>query len=106
MNIEKDVESILVSEEELDRVTTRLAKEITEDYKNSDRKLLILSILKGSLIFTADLIRKISLPMDIDFIKVSSYVSDTTSSSAEVSPVTLPQSRSSSASERLSWRRW
>lgn len=79
MNIEKDVESILVSEEELDRVTTRLAKEITEDYKNSDRKLLILSILKGSLIFTADLIRKISLPMDIDFMKVSSYGSSTIS---------------------------
>ena len=79
MNIEKDVERILVSAEELDRVTTRLAKEITEDYKNSDRKLLILSILKGSLIFTADLIRKISLPMDIDFMKVSSYGSSTIS---------------------------
>ena len=63
MNIEKDVESILVSEEELDRITTRLAAEITEDYKDSPRKLLILSILKGSLIFTADLIRKISLPL-------------------------------------------
>lgn len=80
MNIEKDVESILVSEEELDRITTRLAREITEDYKNSPRKLLILSILKGSLIFTADLIRKISLPMDIDFMKVSSYGSSTISS--------------------------
>ena len=79
MNIEKDVESILVSEEELDRITTRLAREITEDYKNSPRKLLILSILKGSLIFTADLIRKISLPMDIDFMKVSSYGSSTIS---------------------------
>ena len=80
MNIEKDVESILVSEEELDRITTRLAKEITEDYKDSPRKLLILSILKGSLIFTSDLIRKIRLPMDIDFMKVSSYGSSTISS--------------------------
>lgn len=80
MNIEKGVESILVSEEELDRITTRLAEEITEDYKNSPRKLLILSILKGSLIFTSDLIRKIKLPMDIDFMKVSSYASSTISS--------------------------
>ena len=80
MNIEKDVESILVSEEELNRITTRLAEEMTEDYKDSPRKLLILSILKGSLIFTSDLIRKIRLPMDIDFMKVSSYGSSTISS--------------------------
>mgnify|MGYP003462629742 CR=1 FL=1 len=80
MNIEKDVESILVSQEELDRITTRLADEITADYKDSPRKLLILSILKGSLIFTSDLIRKIHLPMDIDFMKVSSYGSSTISS--------------------------
>ena len=80
MNIEKDVESILVSREELDQITTRLADEITRDYKDSPRKLLILSILKGSLVFTADLIRKISLPMDIDFMKVSSYGSSTISS--------------------------
>lgn len=80
MNIEKDVESILVSEEELDRITTRLAQEITADYKDSNRKLLILSILKGSLVFTADLIRKISLPLDIDFMKVSSYGSSAISS--------------------------
>ena len=80
MNIEKDVESVLVSEEELDSITTRLAEEITRDYKDSPRKLLILSILKGSLIFTSDLIRKISLPMDIDFMKVSSYGAGTVSS--------------------------
>ena len=80
MNIEKDVESILVSTEELDRITTRLADEITRDYQNSQRKLLILSILKGSLVFTSDLIRKINLPLDIDFMKVSSYGSSTISS--------------------------
>ena len=80
MNIEKDVESILVSQEELDRITTRLADEITADYKDSPRKLLILSILKGSLIFTSDLIRRIHPPMDIDFMKVSSYGSSTISS--------------------------
>ena len=50
MNIEKDIKSVLVSEKELDEITTRLAKEITNDYKNSPRKLLILTILKGSFI--------------------------------------------------------
>ena len=80
MNIEKDVECVLVSEQELECITTRLAEEITRDYKDSPRKLLILSILKGSLIFTADLIRKIPLPMDIDFMKVSSYGATTISS--------------------------
>ena len=78
--MEKDIESVLVTTEELDKITTRLAEEITNDYKNSDRKLLILSILKGSLIFTADLIRKIDLPLDIDFMKVSSYGASTISS--------------------------
>lgn len=80
INFENEIESVLVSEEELDRITTRLAEEITRDYKDSPRKLLILSILKGSLIFTSDLIRKIPLPMDIDFMKVSSYGTGTVSS--------------------------
>ena len=80
MNIEKDVECVLLNETELDEITTRLAAEITRDYESSPRKLLILSILKGSLIFTSDLIRKIPLYMDIDFMKVSSYGAGTVSS--------------------------
>ena len=80
MNIEKDIQSVLVSEEELDKITTRLAKSITEDYKNSTRKLVILTILKGSFVFSADLVRKIELPMEFEFMKVSTYGSDTISS--------------------------
>ena len=80
MSIKNDIESILVGEEELEQITTRLAAEITEDYKDSPRKLLLLSILKGSLTFTADLMRKIPLPLDIDFMKVSSYGASTISS--------------------------
>ena len=80
MNIEKDIKSVLVSEKELDEITTRLAKEITNDYKNSPRKLLILTILKGSFIFSADLSRKIELPIEFDFMKVSSYGSGSVSS--------------------------
>ncbi len=80
MFFDNDIDSVLVSETELEEITTRLAKKITEDYKDSKRKLLILSILKGSLIFTSDLIRKIDLPLEIDFMKVSSYGSGTISS--------------------------
>ena len=80
MNIEKDIKSILVSEKQLEEITSRLAKHITEDYKGSERKLVILTILKGSFVFSADLVRKIELPMEFEFMKVSSYGSDTVSS--------------------------
>jgi len=76
----QDIESILVSAEEIDALSTKLAKQITDDYKDSPRKLLLLCILKGSLIFMSDLMRKIELPLEIDFMKVSSYASSTVSS--------------------------
>ena len=75
-----DIKSILITEAELDEITTRLANQITEDYKNSTKKLVILTILKGSFVFSADLVRKIDLPMEFEFMKVSSYGSDTVSS--------------------------
>lgn len=80
MNIEKDIKSILISEEELEEITSRLAKQITEDYKDSKGKLVILTILKGSFVFSADLVRKINLPMEFEFMKVSSYGGGTVSS--------------------------
>ena len=80
MNIEKDIKSILVSEEQLDEITTRLAKQITEDYKDLTGKLVILTILKGSFVFSADLVRKIELPMEFEFMKVSTYGNGTVSS--------------------------
>ena len=79
-DIEKDVEEILVDENKIQEIVKRLAAKITEDYGNSPRKLLILSILKGSLPFTADLIRQIPLPLELDFMKVSSYGAGTVSS--------------------------
>ena len=59
----EDIESILVSEEELAEICDRLATEITEDYKNSDRKLVLICILKGSLMFTSELLKRIALPL-------------------------------------------
>ena len=76
----KDVKSILINEEELARINRELGAKITEDYKNSDRPLVVVVILKGSLLFTSDLIRNIDLPMEVEFMKVSSYGAGTKSS--------------------------
>lgn len=73
-----DVERILVSAEEIDRITTKIAAKIDEDYKNADGKLVLLGILKGSVVFMGDLMKKITLPVEIDFMKVSSYGAGTT----------------------------
>jgi hypoxanthine phosphoribosyltransferase len=76
----QDVERILISEEQLDNITSSLAKKITEDYKDSTKPLILITILKGSQIFAADLMRKIDLPLEMEFMKVSSYGAGTKNS--------------------------
>ena len=69
--IENDVERVLISKEQIDEIEDRMAAQISEDYKG--KNLLLLCILKGSVVFFSDLMRKITLPMQIDFMKVTSY---------------------------------
>lgn len=69
----QDVERILVSAEEIDAITTRIAEEIDRDYENEEGKLVLLCILKGSVVFMGDLMKKIRRPVEIDFMRVSSY---------------------------------
>ena len=69
----KDIEKILVSSEEIDRITTRIAAEIDRDYAGDDKNLILLCILKGSIVFMGDLMKKITVPLEIDCMKVSSY---------------------------------
>ena len=76
--IKNDIEKVLISEEELKEIIKRLGKQITEDYK--DKNLLVVSVLKGSVMVMADLLREIKLPLRIDFMAVSSYGSGTTTS--------------------------
>ena len=76
----QDIESILVSEEQIDEITTRIAEQINRDYANSQKKLVLICILKGSLMFSTDLMKKITLPLELEFMKVSSYGSKTVSS--------------------------
>ena len=67
------IAKVLVSEEELDRITTRIAAEIDRDYMGSDTRLILVCILKGSIVFMGDLMKKIKVPVEIDCMKVSSY---------------------------------
>ncbi len=77
--VEDGVKKILVTEEQIKEAVKRIAAQITKDHESSDKKLLIVCILKGSLPFTADLLKEIRLPCILDFMKVSSYGSGTVS---------------------------
>ena len=76
----KDILKVLVSEEEIEEATKRIAAEIDRDFRDADGKLLLLCILKGSVVFMGELMKKISLPVEIDFMKVSSYGAGTKTS--------------------------
>jgi len=78
-NFHDDIKTILVTETELDRITFRIAEEIDRDYAESEH-LVLLCILKGSLIFTSELMKKLTIPSEVDFMKVSSYGAGTVSS--------------------------
>jgi hypoxanthine phosphoribosyltransferase len=73
-----EISKVLHSEEEIKEIVKRLGSEITEDYK--DKNLLVVSVLKGSVMIMADLLREIKLPCRIDFMSVSSYGAGTVSS--------------------------
>ncbi len=74
----KDIEKILVTEEELNRLAHTLGAKITKDFEG--RQLLVVGVLKGSIYFLTDLSRYIDLPCHIDFIQASSYGAGTESS--------------------------
>ncbi len=74
----KDIAEILYTEEMLKDAVTKLGKQISKDYK--DKNLFMVSVLKGSLVFMADLMRAIDIPCSIDFLSVSSYGSGTKTS--------------------------
>ena len=76
--IDKDVEKVLVSKEEINNIVEDIAKKINEDY--CGEKLTVIVILKGSMIFASDLIRKLHMPVEIEFMRVSSYGAGTSSS--------------------------
>ena len=80
----EDISRVLFSEEDLKQIVERLAGEITEAYKEkvlkNKEKLVIIAILNGSFQFVSDLVKKIDLPIQIEFMFASSYGKKTKSS--------------------------
>jgi hypoxanthine phosphoribosyltransferase len=72
------IDRIIITEEEIKKRVAELGAQITEDYKDKD--LFIISILKGATVFMSDLIRQIKLPLEIDFMSLSSYGASTKTS--------------------------
>ena len=76
--MKKDLADVLLSEEQIKGIIHRLGSQISEDYKG--KNLLLVSVLKGSIVFMADLMREINIECKIDFMAVSSYGSGSESS--------------------------
>ena len=76
--MEQDIKKVLISEEEIQAKVAEIGARISEDYAGKD--LLMVGILKGSVVFMADLMRAVGVHTQIDFMSVSSYGSGTKSS--------------------------
>lgn len=76
--MEQDIKQILFREEDLRLCVSRLAAEINRDYEG--RAPVVVGILQGSFVFLADLVREITLPINVEFMSASSYGSGTESS--------------------------
>lgn len=81
-SMHQDIDHILVSEEQLKAKVADLGAQISADYEGKD--LLLVSILKGAVVFMADLMRAVTIPCGIDFMVVSSYGGANTSSTGLV----------------------
>jgi hypoxanthine phosphoribosyltransferase len=76
--LERDVSEILIDEDALHRRIGELGEEISADYGGRD--LLLIGVLKGAVFFMADLMRRLTVPCEIDFMAISSYGGQTDSS--------------------------
>ncbi|MCR3922716.1 MAG: hypoxanthine phosphoribosyltransferase [Firmicutes bacterium] len=75
---EKYVQRVLLSEKEIQAKIAQLGAQISQDY--ADKELLLICVLKGAVVFLADLMRQLTVPLEIDFMAVSSYGASTKSS--------------------------
>ena len=82
MTMNDDIMKVLVSEEELKAKVAELGAQISRDYEG--KNLVLVSILKGSVVFMADLMRAVTIPCNIDFMVVSSYGGGNTTSTGLV----------------------
>ena len=80
MSLNNDISEVVLSEEDIDRLVTDLGETIRKDYEG--KTPILVGLLKGSVLFMGDLIKKIDAHLEIDFMDVSSYVG--TKSTGEV----------------------
>ncbi|GIP41336.1 hypothetical protein J31TS4_46160 [Paenibacillus sp. J31TS4] len=73
-----DIQEVLYSEEQIREKVRELGARISEDFQG--RNLFVICVLKGAFIFMADLVKEVSIPMELDFMAVSSYGASTKSS--------------------------
>ncbi len=73
----RDIKQVLISEQEIDKTVTEIAEKINRDYEG--KKLLLVCVLKGSVCFMSDLMKKITIPCEIDFMVAKSYYAGTES---------------------------
>jgi hypoxanthine phosphoribosyltransferase len=76
--VHDDIAKVLITADDIQDKISQLAKQVTEDYRGRD--LLLVGVLKGAFVFMSDLAREIQLPIEFDFMAVSSYGSSTKSS--------------------------
>lgn len=76
--MKEDIKTILINEEQIEQKVSEIAKKISSDY--AGKNLVLIGILKGSVIFMSDLMKKIDIPCKMDFMSVSSYGNSTKSS--------------------------
>ncbi len=82
MSMHEDIKTVLVTEQQLKEKVAELGAQISRDYEG--KNLLLVSILKGAVVFMADLMRAVSIPCSIDFMVVSSYGGTNTTSTGLV----------------------
>ena len=80
MSLKNDISEVVLSEEDIDRIVTDLGETIRKDYEG--KTPILVGLLKGSVLFMGDLIKKIDAHLEIDFMDVSSYIG--TKSTGEV----------------------
>ena len=68
----------VLNKNDIDNMVARVARKISSDYQ--DRELILIGILKGAFVFLSDLVRHLTIPVKVDFIRVCSYGSDVSSS--------------------------
>ncbi|XP_077220529.1 hypoxanthine-guanine phosphoribosyltransferase [Tasmannia lanceolata] len=84
MAMEDHIERILWTDEEISNRVSELASQISNDFKQFSSALVIIGVATGAFLFLADIVRKITLPITVDFIRVGSYGSGTVSNASPI----------------------